>query len=1371
MPNIDTLSIQFSTKGTKTAVNNIKDMALAVRSLATNINSIDASKLNTVANSMKQLKNSAPTKDQTARVTAFGNAISGIAKTFETTDASKMAAFAENMTALKKAAPTKAQSEQMGGLNTALGALSGTINQIDGGKLTTFTTGMEVLKKSTPTSKQADRMSAFASAIKELSAAIGAANITEFSKDMATLGGAVEAFKKSSVNSIQNAVTAMQNMGQTAQQTATTISNATPKNPGNPTADGSTKNAIQQTQVLIDSLDKVQVKATTIQSVLQRMGLFVPTKQFKNLEEQAEKVRGKYNELRDALQRAVNEGDIKADGTEYKKKMAELDALREKYNELILKQRELAQEGGRFTINPAVANAVEKVKTSFNGLQSLLNGVNSGLKSVTSVADRFVSKLRNMGKSAKTATKETTSLADAAKKLSNEFFRVSKMLKLMVTRMALRKVIAEVGNGFKSLAIHSDEFNDSVSGMMNASKQLGYSFSALVSPLIEQFAPAIIYIINLLIKLTNIIQQVFAALSGKNSYYKAKQFTDDYRKSLEEAGETGKKTAKELKKTVLGFDELNQLQDNNKTSSGGKNKEIKDMFDTVEIENKWKRLADYIKKLAAKLFDPIKKAWQKVGTFVKNAWKRALNEVLKLGKSVARDFWKVWEQDRTQKIFENILKIIGLIGVVVGTLAKKFRQAWDANNTGLKILQNIRDIILIITDYLLVMAIATAKWAETLDFSPILSKFNEWLESIKPVVDAFMGIISDFYSTVILPLAKWAIEEGGPQLLQVFIDFNNKVDWQALRKNLQELWEHVEPFMETVGEGLIEFIRRVSERLAEFLNSGEFVDFLHSVEEWMDSVTASDVADAIEKIVKFYIGIKIAGMLLGIFTKILGVVNVLASNLGVIVVLLKSIAVIAAAIIGLELGVELGSFFDPETYGDYVNHPLKLLYDTVVAIKDGVEMLIEDIKKLFDIAAPQSLARITDFLTGAFKATGNSFSGNMMEEATKLLNNYANSEEYAAIQAENMREKMQEAAQTSTDALNTMSSAAESASDATGLVTAGAGSFLDASKQIATETGKVSQQISDAKKNAGDLSSSIGKTSTTMSDMKDNGEKLAKTVSETSTTFNDLSTKIKDTKAASSYFNSLKTDVDKDSKGMATSVNGIDFSQADKMWEEFTKENGDLFKDLSINVDDSTSDIQSFLDELDLSDVNTEFADFSKNTDTSMSDAKKVVDESTKDITGDFDTIAKSMTKEKWTFQGVADGFKETFKRAREAIKGEWNQIADKLNGEHTVGAERIKIDLPKFARGGFPEDGMFLANHSELVGRFSNGKTAVANNAQIIDGIANGVYQATVRANAQNNGNGKYISNTIVVDGEVIARSVTKAQERQNFRYSPSTI
>ncbi len=62
------------------------------------------------------------------------------------------------------------------------------------------------------------------------------------------------------------------------------------------------------------------------------------------------------------------------------------------------------------------------------------------------------------------------------------------------------------------------------------------------------------------------------------------------------------------------------------------------------------------------------------------------------------------------------------------------------------------------------------------------------------------------------------------------------------------------------------------------------------------------------------------------------------------------------------------------------------------------------------------------------------------------------------------------------------------------------------------------------------------------------------------------------------------------------------------------------------------------------------------------------------------------------------------------------------------------KIDIadliPQYKKGGFPEDGLFYANHTELVGKFSNGQTAVANNGQITQGISDAVQ----RGNQENN-------------------------------------
>ena len=100
---------------------------------------------------------------------------------------------------------------------------------------------------------------------------------------------------------------------------------------------------------------------------------------------------------------------------------------------------------------------------------------------------------------------------------------------------------------------------------------------------------------------------------------------------------------------------------------------------------------------------------------------------------------------------------------------------------------------------------------------------------------------------------------------------------------------------------------------------------------------------------------------------------------------------------------------------------------------------------------------------------------------------------------------------------------------------------------------------------------------------------------------------------------------------------------------------------------------------------------------------------------------------------------------------------------------------VPAYASGGFPEDGMFFANSGELVGRFANGRTAVANNEEIISAIANGVREAnneligviysTARQVVQAMQNGS----NVYIDGKKISKSVTDAQNRSNRMHGAS--
>lgn len=94
------------------------------------------------------------------------------------------------------------------------------------------------------------------------------------------------------------------------------------------------------------------------------------------------------------------------------------------------------------------------------------------------------------------------------------------------------------------------------------------------------------------------------------------------------------------------------------------------------------------------------------------------------------------------------------------------------------------------------------------------------------------------------------------------------------------------------------------------------------------------------------------------------------------------------------------------------------------------------------------------------------------------------------------------------------------------------------------------------------------------------------------------------------------------------------------------------------------------------------------------------------------------------------------------------------------------EIHLPRFKDGGFPEDGLFYANHNELVGQFENGRTAVANNEQIIKGIQNGVFQGMMSALS----NGGFSSNVVIEasgDDSGLLNFISFKQKQKNRQFS----
>jgi len=132
-------------------------------------------------------------------------------------------------------------------------------------------------------------------------------------------------------------------------------------------------------------------------------------------------------------------------------------------------------------------------------------------------------------------------------------------------------------------------------------------------------------------------------------------------------------------------------------------------------------------------------------------------------------------------------------------------------------------------------------------------------------------------------------------------------------------------------------------------------------------------------------------------------------------------------------------------------------------------------------------------------------------------------------------------------------------------------------------------------------------------------------------------------------------------------------------------------------------------------------------------------------INGFLDMISSGINLFVRILNTIADGIERMLQSLINAFQWIWG-------GNTVVSLGRIpEVHLQAFATGGFPEDGLFFANHNELVGQFSNGQTAVANNEQITEGI----YQAVLQAMRESGGNNIVIE----MDGYEVAKGVTKRQ------------
>lgn len=633
----------------------------------------------------------------------------------------------------------------------------------------------------------------------------------------------------------------------------------------------------------------------------------------------------------------------------------EYEALQKKHKEVIEKMEASEKSYGKESAS-TFGKAANAAKTAFKGMASTI-------KSVSGKVSGF---FRKMGDIAKKVFRR---MHDDTKKQNSLFGTMKTRLKGItlslvffnwITR-AFNAMIASIKEGVRNLSFYSQEYNHVMSDMVSALATLKNAFATAFAPIMTVAIPYLTKFINMLTLAVNKVAQFIAALTGKSTWTKAKEQVIDYADGLGDVAGQAKKAYTSL----ASFDELNVLNKNEDMGGSGAGAiNPDDMFEEVPINSEISKLADKFKNILSKLFEPMKKAWDRQGKKVMDSWKYALNEVSKLAKSIGKDFLEVWNQEATVKVFEDILLIIADIGLIVGNLAKRFREAWEANETGKKILENIRDIIGVIIENIREAADFTVDWSDKLDFSPLLTAFEGFTASFVRVADFLSGVLSDFYTQVLLPLSQWVIEKGLPDFLDILTEFNNGVDWEGIRQRLSEFWDHLEPFAETIGEGLIIFIGDLSVKLQNFVNSEAFDKFLTKIEEWMDNVEPEDVAKGLESICKailLYKGITVVVSVLKSVTSFIsfftgGTAAASVAGMGSIATAIKILCTAVSGLLVFEaiknpfidfLASIDGTDQDPEKKAEIMKERYKGLGGTVQATKDVVSALGQKIASVF----------------------------------------------------------------------------------------------------------------------------------------------------------------------------------------------------------------------------------------------------------------------------------------------------------------------------------------------------------------------------------------------------------------------------------------
>ena len=281
-------------------------------------------------------------------------------------------------------------------------------------------------------------------------------------------------------------------------------------------------------------------------------------------------------------------------------------------------------EGSTQTVEQASA-AMREATNVGTRLKEILTSVGSKFKHIGSTGAKAIAKgvtypFYNSAKSISTALKGADKFMASLKRIA--MYRI--------VRTILSGITAALKAGIGHLNMYSKTvgttFHQSLNMIATDALYMKNSLAAAIAPIVNAFAPAIDFLADKVANLLNLLSQLFAKLSGANTYTKAVKTATEYSDSISKA-------AANTKSFTAGFDELNVF-DPNSGGGAGSVADYASMFEEATVDGEIASFADRLKELFKS------GSWAELGIFIGEKFNEAVDSVSwdKLGTKIGKGF-------------------------------------------------------------------------------------------------------------------------------------------------------------------------------------------------------------------------------------------------------------------------------------------------------------------------------------------------------------------------------------------------------------------------------------------------------------------------------------------------------------------------------------------------------------------------------------------------------------------------------------------------------------------------------------------------------------------------------------------------------------